>query len=223
MRVPGKLSRLLVWLSLVACPGLAGAQGAADVGLINQLAGEASYQGGAGSRTPAQAYMRVRQGDRFSVTAGAALSIVYFQGGRQEKWQGPASLRAGVESSELISGKAPVVSKLPVAVPEKIARIPDLLQGAKLGGISVRGATSRRPPGPMLEQVRQAQLTYKEMRSQAAADDVTPELYLLSVFQEHGYIDEMGPVAEELMRRQPQNAEMGELARWALARANAPK
>ena len=222
MKYSMRLSLIPVLVFLAAGHGLVYAQ-VAEVGLINQLAGEASYANAAGVQTRAQAFMRVRQGDRFVIAAGTVMSIVYFKGARQEKWQGPATLRAGIESSDLVSGKAPAVSKLPVAVPEKIARIPDLVQGARLGGVSVRGFSNRRPPGTTPDEVTQARATYKEWREQASADDVTPELYLLSVLQEHGYIDDLGPVGEEMLRRQPGNADIHELAQWAIRRANAPK
>jgi hypothetical protein len=64
---------------------------------------------------------------------------------------------------------------------------------------------------------------YKVLRSQSRTDDVTPELYLLSVLQEFGYNDEMGPVADEIFRRQPNSPDARELALWAKSRANAAR
>src|SRR5688572_4261156 len=72
----------------------AGAQAAEDVGLINQLNGDVSYASG-GANAKAKAYMKVREGDRFSVPSGAQLRIVYFKGGRQEAYSGPAAITAG--------------------------------------------------------------------------------------------------------------------------------
>ena len=203
--------------------GAALAQDAADVGLINQLAGKASYGSGATANLPAQAFMKIRQGDRIVLPAEASLRLVYFANGRQESWQGPASLRAGAQGSEVLSGKPPVVSSLPGVVLQKVARIPDIVQGARLGGVVVRGGGGGRPSGPVPAEVEQARGVYKNLRAQASPEDVTPELYLLSVLQEYGYVDEMAPMAEEMLRRQPDTPEVRELAKWVQMRINAPR
>ena len=52
-----------------------------------------------GSTAKAKAFMKVREGDHFTVPAGAQLRIVYFQGGRQETYTGPATLIAGAQAS----------------------------------------------------------------------------------------------------------------------------
>ncbi|MBK9019613.1 MAG: hypothetical protein IPL72_06270 [Sulfuritalea sp.] len=46
---------------------------------------------------------------------------------------------------------------------------------------------------------------------------MTPELFLYSVFQEHGMVDDLKIVAREMMLRQPDNAEIQQLAKAALA------
>ena len=53
-------------LAIAAAPAV---HAAGDVGLINQLSGEVSYSSGA-QNTRAQAFMKVREGDRFAVPAG---------------------------------------------------------------------------------------------------------------------------------------------------------
>ena len=71
---------LLRWvgaLTLIACSGASWS--ASDVGLINQLQGEISYQGGS-AISHASPYMKVRAGDRFTIAAGAVLRLVYFGG-----------------------------------------------------------------------------------------------------------------------------------------------
>ena len=86
---------------LLASGGAGHAQGA-DVGLINQVAGDVSYASGSGAGK-VQAFMKVRQGDRFTVAAGAQVRLVYFNGGRQETWRGPAGFRAGAEKSDALA------------------------------------------------------------------------------------------------------------------------
>lgn len=194
----------------------------ADVGIVNQLAGDVTYASGSAAPARAQAFMRVRQGDRFTLGAGGSLRLVYFQGGRQEAWKGPVSFKTGTAQSEQAGGPRPEVTMLPTGVPQKIGRMPELMQSARLGGVTVRGLSSRaRPPLSATEQteVADAKAIYRKLRAAAAPDDITPELYLFSVLQDYSLYEEMKPVAEDMQKRQPGNAEAKELAAWAEKRA----
>jgi hypothetical protein len=212
------LSRLLMAAALAAATG---AYAASDVGLINHLAGDVSYSSGAAT-SRAQPYMKVREGDRFTVPAGAQVRVVYFQGGRQETFAGPASFTAGGQSSSVQSGSAPQVTTLPAGVPQKISQTPELIQIAKLGragGVAVRGVGGERRLTPQQQaEVRQARQIYQQLRASAAADDITPELYLYSVLQDHLLYGEMKPVVEEMARRQPDSADVAELRAYVKAK-----
>jgi hypothetical protein len=199
----------------------AGAQ-SGDVGLVNQLSGEVSYAGQGGTESKAQAYMKVRQGDRFTLPAGAQLRLVYFNGSRQETWKGPSSFKAGTQQSEALSGQAAEAAQLPSGVAQKIAQVPNLVQIAKLGrsgGIAVRGGgkPGRLTPEQQAE-VSQAKANYAQMRQKASAEDITPELYYYSVLQDHLLYDEMKTVTEEMLKRQPNSAEAQELAAYVNSR-----
>jgi hypothetical protein len=191
---------------------------AADVGLVNMLSGDVTYASEGAAAKKVQAFMKVRQGDRFTVAAGAQLRVVYFQGGRQETWKGPAAFKAGTQQSDATSGQPAEVATLPSMVPQKIAQVPDLIQIAKLGrsgGVAVRG--SGKQPKLTAEQqaeVTSAKGTYRKMRSESPADDITPELYLYSVLQDYLLYDDMKPVVDEMVKRQPQSSEVQELAAW---------
>ncbi len=193
-----------------------------DVGLVNQLAGDVSYASGS-TTSKAQAFMKVREGDRFNVPAGGTLRIVYFNGGRQETFSGPASLTAGAQQSTVQTGAQPQVTTLPSGVPQKISQTPELIQIAKLGrsgGVAVRGAnpSERRLTAQQQAEVRQARETYEKMRTSAAQDDITPEIYLYSVLQDHLLYTDMKPVVEEMARRQPGNADVAELVAYVKAK-----
>ena len=113
----------------------------ADVGLVNQLQGDVSYQGAGAPAAKAAPFMKVREGDAFTVPAGGVLRVVYFEGGRQETWKGPASFKAGPKAGEAQSGK-PEISQVPGGVPAKLSQTADVIQIAKLGragGVTVRG------------------------------------------------------------------------------------
>src|SRR5207247_11312095 len=183
------MKKLVASLGCVAMFAAASAL-ANDVGLINHLAGDVSYTSGK-STDKAKPFMKVREGDRLNVAPGAQLRVVYFQNGRQESYTGPASFTAGAQQSTQQSGAQPQVSTLPAGVPQKISQTPELIQIAKLGrsgGVTLRnvpGAVPERLTPQQQAEVRQARQTYDQLRQTAAADDITPELYLYSVLQDH--------------------------------------
>jgi hypothetical protein len=216
-----KLPQSILAAALLGVALGAGAQ-SSDVALVNQLSGEVSYTGRGGTESKAQAYMKVRQGDRFTLPAGAQLRLVYFNGSRQETWRGPAGFQAGTQQSEALSGQAAEVTQLPSGVAQKIAQVPNLVQIAKLGrsgGIAVRGGGK---PGRLSSEqqaeVSQAKAAYTQMRQKASAEDITPELYFYSVLQDHLLYDEMKTVTEEMLKRQPNNSEAQELAAYVNSR-----
>lgn len=193
-----------------------------DVGLVNQLSGDVAYASQGGAQSKAQAFMKVRQGDRFTLPAGAQLRVVYFNGSRQETWKGPASFKAAAQQSEAISGQAAEAAQLPSGVAQKITQVPNLVQIAKLGrsgGIAVRGGGK---PGRLSSEqqaeVSQAKASYAQMRQTASAEDITPEFYFYSVLQDHLLYDEMKTVTDEMLKRQPNNPEAQELAGYVKSR-----
>lgn len=198
---------------------------AGDVGLINQLTGSAAYTSGKESAKAAP-FMKVREGDRFSLPAGAQMRIVYFQSGRQETFNGPASFTAGAQQSAVQSGSQPHVSMLPAGVPQKIAQTPELIQIAKLGrsgGVAVRGVAREPRLNPNQQaEVRQAKDTYQKLRAQSAQDDITPELYLYSVLQDHLLYEDMKPVVDDMARRQPGNADVAAMVEYVRVKTAAP-
>lgn len=214
------LKSVFAAVSLAVALG-AGAQ-SSDVGLVNQLSGEVNYAGQGGTESKAQAFMKVREGDRFTLPAGAQMRLVYFNGSRQETWKGPASFKAGTKQSEALSGQAAAASQLPSGVAQKIAQVPNLVQIAKLGrsgGIAVRGGGKPgRLSAEQQAEVSQAKATYAQMRQKAAPEDITPELYYYSVLQDHLLYSDMKMVTDEMLKRQPGNPEAQELAAYVKSR-----
>lgn len=198
------MHRRLAVLLLAVAP-LAHAQG--DVALVEFVAGEASYA--SASSAPAQVipFMKVRESDRFTLARGAQVRLLYFQSAKQEYFVGPASFTTGREASKVQSGAKPQVSSVPAAVPRRIARIPELVENAKLGGVQLRSK-----PRPEDAELREARALYRKMRKEMAADSVAPELYLYATLSEYGRTDEMQPLVREMLRRQPGNEEVKALA-----------
>ena len=209
-------------LLLLSIAFFAAGASAQDVGLVNHLSGDASYTSGA-TRAKAAAYMKIREGDRFTLAPGAQLRIVYFQGSRQESYTGPARLVAGKDASKVESGAAPQITTLPAGVSQRIEKTPELLAIAKLGragGIAVRSGIRPKPLSPQQEaEVKQARATYTELRRSAAEDDITPELFLYSVLDEHRLYQDMKVIVSEMQRRQPGNADVAAMAEYVESKA----
>lgn len=198
-----------------------GASASEDVGLINQLRGDVSYQGAGTASAKAMAFMKVRDGDRFAVPAGGVVSIVYFDSGRQEIWNGPSNFKAGVKQGDGQSGN-PRVSQLPGGAPASLLQTPNVLQIAKLGraaGVTVRSVKPKLTPA-QAEEVAQARRTYDSWKSTTADDDITPELYLYTVLHTHRLYDDMKPVVTTMQGKQPNSPEVQDLAAWLSSQPN---
>lgn len=205
----------LLWLAF----GLFLAQEACaqvDVGLVNQVTGGVTYTSAKDAVAHGvQAYGRVRHGDKISVPAGAELKISYFTGNRQEVWKGPASFVAATEGGELLKGNKPEVVQLAPVVSQKLARIPELMGTSRIGGIVVRALTVRPDATQRETEVAEAISAYEKLRATSAENDVTPELFLISVLIDNEMYADVKWVAQELVKRQPNNEEYNKFARWA--------
>jgi hypothetical protein len=185
---------------------LAGSATANDVALITQLSGP---------------FVQLSEGERFSVAAGARVRVLYFQSGRLESYEGPATFTAGTHQSSVQSGASPQASTLPSGVPQKISQTPELLQIAKLGRSSGGAVRDQRLTPQQQAEVRQARETYGELRRSSTADDITPELYLYSVLQDHLLYKEMKGVVAEMQRRQPANPDVAVMVQYVRAKTKA--
>jgi hypothetical protein len=191
-----------------------------DVALVNLLSGEATYVARSGMSGKVEPFMKVRDGDRITVAAGGQVRIAFFESSRQELWSGPARFTAAKAAAELIAGKAPEITHLPAGVTQRMARIPELVKFAKLGGTQVRGLSKRQKQTATDAQTAlvQARSAYEAMRQQMPADDIAPELYLYAVLYEFSRYDEMKVVVAEMRRKQPDNQDAQALDAWLRTR-----
>lgn len=68
---------------------------------------------GPGAQRNAVALTKLRMGERLLLKKEAQLRIVYFDGGRQETWNGEAQLAVGSAESTKSAGADPEVKKFP--------------------------------------------------------------------------------------------------------------
>ena len=106
----------------------------ADVGLVNSMQGDVSYQGKEGPAKKVQPYMRLRHGDKVILAAGANIRISYTTVSRQEVWTGPGSFVATSAGGEVLKGNKPEIVQMAAAVPQKLALLHPLLHSQWLRG-----------------------------------------------------------------------------------------
>lgn len=210
----GKYLASYLFAMTAATSSIALGQGA-DVALVNMVSGDVTYVARAEPSGRVRPFMKVREGDRIDVAAGGQVRIVFFEGARQEAWAGPASFRAGKTATEPISGKSVEATNLPQRVPQRLARIPELIQSSKLGGSQLRGLTRQQTArGDRQTTLIQARAAYEKMRQDMPADDITPELYLYAELYEFLAYEEMKAVVAEMQRKQPGNQDVKAFDAW---------
>jgi hypothetical protein len=99
---------------------------------------------------------------RLRLAAGAAIKISYTTASRQESWTGPSSFVATSSGGELLKGSKPEISQLPAAVPQKLARVSELMNTSRVGGLVVRSVKA--PSASSKEEVAEAVAAYESMR-----------------------------------------------------------
>jgi hypothetical protein len=190
----------------------AAAQATADVAVVGQISGPVTFEI-AGSQTPARAFMKVREGDRFTVGAGGEVKVVYFATGRVEVWKGPATFTASRGDSKEASGNV-TVSQV-AANDGKMLALSKLANLRRTGDVVVRSAG---PAGNRRIDPAQARTEYEAWVRKTTPDDILPELYLYAVLEENGDKAGMQEVANTMLKKQPNSDEAKELAARAQAR-----
>ena len=186
-----------------------------DIAFVTAVSGDVRYHSKDEATKPAQAYMRIRHGDTVRLANGASVRLSYTTVPRQETWVGPGTFVVTLAGGEKLTGSAPVIAQLPNSVPQKLAKVAELMKTSHRGGLVVR---SVKPSVAVnLENVAAAMSVYESMRANTTANDVTPELFLYSVFLEYQMLDDLKIVAKEMRTRQPDNLEIRLLTDAAMA------
>ncbi|MFI5355183.1 MAG: hypothetical protein ACHQX0_06190 [Desulfobaccales bacterium] len=210
---------------------------AVDVGLVTGLTGEVSYWNEAEKEQPAraEAFMKVRQGDRFKLSENGVLKVLYFNTGRQETWKGPRLLTAGAGASQAEGGGEPAVEMVSVKVARQMGTAPLPLPRSSLqyaGVIRTMGG-DRQPPsgGPAprsgsrdeaKREIAEAHKVYQEWRHRAEAADYAPEMYLLGILAENGQYREMDRLLTKMLGQKSGDPVLKGLQTWVRTQV-APK
>jgi hypothetical protein len=194
---------LVAALTFIAGP-LAWAADAPEVGLITQAGGAVQVVESGGNPAPAVSFAKLKTGAKVIVGAEAKFQVVYLNSGRQETWAGAAELEVGDTASKPIkASKLPAVKQLPPMILKGLTQAPVMIADMR----SRQGMIRVRAVGDW-SKAEDAEKNYKMLRAQAAADDITPELFLLATLSELKLFDKMKSPLEEMLTRQPNNDEI---------------
>lgn len=179
---------LVLLLSLSLSHGLA----LAETVLVTGLAGRVSLADPAG---PLHPFARLKAGQRLALESGARLQIVYLGSGRHETWNGPGRIDIGEGDSRSGDLAAPRVRQIPPVALAQLAKTPPV------DGISPPQRRQRSVPAA--DAVGRIEATYRQMRIEAADEDLDPELYLLSGMFELRQLERVEEIVADIMQKRP--------------------
>jgi hypothetical protein len=173
---------------LIAC-SLAGAAHAQEV-LLTQVAGTVNVSGKDGARA-AVPLLKAIEGDRLTLAGNARVQMVYLASGRQEVWKGAGEVVVGAQGGQSAS-LTPEASQLPPLILKQLAKTPAVgQQTRRTGMVMVRSLDD-------LDAEDRLEKDYADFRAKAAADDPTPEVFLLTGLLEFQHYDQAKTVLADL-------------------------
>jgi hypothetical protein len=155
---------------------------AADIiALVTKVEGEVVLTG-AKDQPLTEPFIKLREADVLRLGANGALTLTFFESGRQESWKGPGGIKLLAEQSQPVTGAPALkVKQLPVNLVRQLARTPAPDADGKVGMMRLRSI-------PTSEALAKLEQRYKDMQASAAPGDHDPDLFWLSgLFELHEY------------------------------------
>lgn len=149
---------------------------------------------------PIEAFVKLKEGDKLSLEKDSRLQLLYFDNGRHETWSGSGRLETTLRESKASGLPAPEVKSIPMVMARQLAHTP-ALDGQGRGGVTRLRSVGR----PDL--VAKLDDTYHDLRSRAAANDLGPEMYLLSGLFELREFERVERVIGDLQQDRAKNPE----------------
>lgn len=154
---------------------------------------------------PVPAFSRLKEGETVKLSKGAKLRVVYFASGRQETWEGPGKLEVGSsagKSADLHNGG---VVQLPEVLVRQIAKTPVEGGQGRAGMTRLRAIVSP-------DAISKVENTYRELRATSDAEDLNPEMYVLSAWLEMRAFSRVEQAIGDLRAQRPNDTRAMQLA-----------
>ncbi|MGE5467705.1 MAG: hypothetical protein ACM3Y9_09805 [Ignavibacteria bacterium] len=204
MQLPAiRLRRFAFVLTALLCTAAAQAEESDDVALITVVEGNVARAASLHGPKPVPAFVKLKSGDRLTLAA-ARVQIVYFESGRQETWRGDGRLEIGTGASKATGLPEPEARTLPDIMVKQIAKTPTLDSQGRAGAVRLRGL-----PSPAT--VEKILATYRQLRDWAEANDLNPELFLLSALFEQRDVERIQQVLADLPVKRPNDAQVDQV------------
>lgn len=149
---------------------------------------------------PVEAFVKLKEGDKLALGKDSRLQVLYFDNGRHEAWAGPGRLEMTLREGKTSDLPAPQVKAVSMVMAGQLARTP-ALDGQGRGGVT------RLRSVPSQDAIDKLEDTYQELKRRAGADDLGPEVYLLSGLFEMRELERVERVIGDLQQERPKNPE----------------
>lgn len=197
----------IIFFVLIFSPFRLFAQDQQDVGLITEISGKVFYSSGdaKSSVSEAMVFMKLRNNDRLKISEKSSLAVLYQANGLREVWTGPIEIKIGEEGSTVTEGQARSSKSetLPVTVSDKVFMASELDRAGAISksGIRVVRSASETPES----RLKQGLERYGKMKADYGEKDITPDLYLISLYLELGKKQDMERQISEMKKKWPGN------------------
>ena len=198
MRKSGWMGVLLILVSAGAL--------AVEVGLVTAVSGSVTLQEDKSAASELKPFIKLREGDRLVLQAKSRVQMVFFDGGRQETWQGAGALEVGSVSSKPVKGGVQAeIRTLPAILVKQLSKTPSPDGTVKTGMIRMRSMGT-------VGTLESVERNYADLRKQVEAGDRSPELYLLAGYLELREFDKLEGVLKQLRESNPGDSQIATLS-----------
>ncbi|MBI2306970.1 MAG: hypothetical protein HYU78_06665 [Rhodocyclales bacterium] len=177
-----------------------GSSAIADTVLVTSVQGSVGIDAIGAGKTALEPFVRLQEGDRLSLPAGAQVNLVYVGKARLEAWQGAGTVVIGESESKAATGKPQVqVRSIPPEAARQMNRTPGTAPDGRVGMMRMRSIPSH-------DAVARLEEEYRKMRAQSAGDDILPDVLLLAGLFDLRQYDRVEAELKRIAREYPTNA-----------------
>ncbi len=156
--------------------------------------------------------VRLLEGDRLRLAAGASVRLLYARSGTQEEWQQAGVLRIERAQSAILRGQPQLSTRqLPTAIVQQMARTPHSDSTGRIGGVRLRNLPLDSGAPPDAAKLAQLEANYQALRQNAAPDDHGPDIYFLAGLRDLAAHERLRSELQQLQERYPNDAVVARL------------
>jgi hypothetical protein len=160
------------------------------VALVTAVEGKVSRITASGNE-PVQSFVKLKQDERILLENGARIQIIFFASKRQESWHGAGQLEINLAEGKGRGLPEPQFKVLPDVLVKQISKTPTLDSQGRAGMVRLRSI-------PTPDALAKLDKDYRQLRQDAAGDDLNPELFLLAGLLEMRQVERIEQVLADV-------------------------